>query len=1010
MAERPRSQSYYDADRDVYHLSSGRDASESKGDGGKHAAAGAHRGGRPVRALNTALRSKDAALQTLDAEVLSANRKLREAEARNRYHEENLRAALSAAAARHRDQVENLKAHAHKAARVLKARVAKAEKQRKDARAEVGRAGLERDELQRALDEARAARGRGLGEVEALTARVGLLTRKLEISRSTRQDERKHSQQVEINLREIGSRLENVLRENRRLQGLRRDDDRSRDSIIETHGKHMRALTEQLDARSKQLMNCEQKKSEAIASRDEALSMLDALRMGHETKLEGRDTVLSRQRDEIAQLKDSLAKRDRDGVVQSGRIEQLEREVAQTRRDLDSKSTQLHDLEARLRSEREAEHGMSASKAEAMGRLAGMERAAQEQADTIARLREDLAAERDRASKQFHQDAARTAALERELAASRSSATHQTDVEHARGDVAEQRARDLERQVRTLEAALEVARNDSARGVSGGAGELGEELRRLHGELDKKDLVIAQKDKELAVCQQQVKDLEAEVARRTLRAAGMAADKIQTEKARLQEDALYEKRRLEDEMREKERLLAERRKQLEEEAHEREMRDRVAAERRKWEDERQREHERAHAHKAKDLKINGDDDSNIGETEKARQERWELMERMQQMEREMDDQMAAKKLQNASTRSNKLHPRAPMGHPDKHRRGSSHHHAVALAKSVPAPKIPDAEKMLGFDKRTGGEQMDERSEKALRELINRADALREEAIVRKVGSPELIERVEALTLELAERIAIECYDVGEHLYEIMDDAHPVLMQATMRQRAPRARARDVADAKNTIAATMSVARSRVRAALHLSRDGVLYWLLSLYGNVAALLQGLRQPDSALIPYDDASGRRKQMKRELQPVAGKLSSRKRKKRKKKSKRFRKGGTEAVDSDDENTGQDDPNSIVASRDLVRVCSNQWTERRWPSAESGMLSEVRAAVEKAAEDEYWRRYAEAMSDDPERHLTSERDGSRVDVDEPNANAVFWQLLVSRRGFRCSGVFSVFFFFFFS
>ena len=34
--------------------------------------------------------------------------------------------------------------------------------------------------------------------------------------------------------------------------------------------------------------------------------MLDALRMGHETKLEGRDTVLSRQRDEIAQLKDSI--------------------------------------------------------------------------------------------------------------------------------------------------------------------------------------------------------------------------------------------------------------------------------------------------------------------------------------------------------------------------------------------------------------------------------------------------------------------------------------------------------------------------------------------------------------------------------------------------------------------------------------------------------------------------------------------------------------------------------
>jgi hypothetical protein len=969
MASRHRSQSYYDADRDVYHLSSSSSSSssESKDNAVRP----------PARAqLNTAL-------HTLDAEVLSSHLKLREAEARNRYHSDNLKAALSTAASRHRAQMQALKASAHKAARALKARAEKADRRRKDARAEAGRVARERDELRVALEEARGGRTRGRGEIEALTARVGLLTRELDAARETRQDERKHSQQVEINLREIGSRLENVVRENRRLQGLRRDDNRSRDGVLETHGKHMRALTEQLDARSKQLMDCERKKAEAMASRDEALSALDAFRMGHETTLEGRDSVLARQRAEIAQLKDGLAQRDRDGVVQGGRIEHLEREVARASDDLDSKSTQLRDLEARLRSERAAEHGVSASAAEAMGRIAGMERAAQEQTDTIARLRDDLATERDRAAKQSQHEAARTAALERELAASRSNATHQTDMEHARSEVVVQHASDLERQVRTLEAALEVARSTGTGGGGGGggAGELGEELRRLHGELDKKDFVIAQKDKELAVCQQQVKDLEAEVARRTLRAAGMAADKIQTEKARLQEDALYEKRRLEEEMREKERVLADREKQLEEEAHEREMRERVAAERRKWEEQQQQEHEQAQAAQHQVQEHHGNN-----EMEEARQERWKLMERMQQMEQEMDDQMAAKRLRNASARSNKLHPKAPLGHPDMHRRGSSHHHAVALAASVPAPKIPDAEKMLGFDKRAGGEQIDERSEKALRELINRADALREEAVVRKVGSPELIERVEALTLELAERIAIECYDVGEHLYEIMDDAHPVLMQATMRQRAPRARARDVADAKNTIAATMSVARSRVRAALHLSRDGVLYWLLSLYGNVAALLQGLRQPDSALIPYDDAPGGRL-TKRELRPVAGKFSSRK---KKNSSKRFRKGGG-AADSEDNETGQDDPNSIVASRDLVRVCSNQWTERRWPSAESGMLSEVRAAVEKAAEDEYWRRYAEAISDDPERHLTSERDGSRVDVDEPNANTVFWQLLVS-------------------
>ena len=86
-------------------------------------------------------------------------------------------------------------------------------------------------------------------------------------------------------------------------------------------------------------------------------------------------------------------------------------------------------------------------------------------------------------------------------------------------------------------------------------------------------------------------------------------------------------------------------------------------------------------------------------------------------------------------------------------------------------------------------------------------------------------------------------------------------------------------------------------------------------------------------------------------------------------------------------DDPNVIVASRDLVKVCSNQWTERRWPSESSGILNEVRAAVEKAAEDEYWRRYAEAMSNG--KHVTGERDSSSSTIEDSDANKLFWELL---------------------
>ena len=54
--------------------------------------------------------------------------------------------------------------------------------------------------------------------------------------------------------------------------------------------------------------------------------------------------------------------------VQSGRIEHSESEVKERRAELDAKSAAIRDLETLLQSEREAEHGMSASKAEALAR------------------------------------------------------------------------------------------------------------------------------------------------------------------------------------------------------------------------------------------------------------------------------------------------------------------------------------------------------------------------------------------------------------------------------------------------------------------------------------------------------------------------------------------------------------------------------------------------------------------------------------------------------------------
>ena len=39
---------------------------------------------------------------------------------------------------------------------------------------------------------------------------------------------------------------------------------------------------------------------------------------------------------------------------------------------------------------------------------------------------------------------------------------------------------------------------------------------------------------------------------------------------------------------------------------------------------------------------------------------------------------------------------------------------------------------------------------------------------------------------------------------------------------------------------------------------------------------------------------------------------------------------------------------------------------------------------------RYAAAMSNDPGKHVTAERDASTSSIEEPSANLLFWELLV--------------------
>ena len=174
------------------------------------------------------------------------------------------------------------------------------------------------------------------------------------------------------------------------------------------------------------------------------------------------------------------------------------------------------------------------------------------------------------------------------------------------------------------------------------------------------------------------------------------------------------------------------------------------------------------------------------------------MQRMQEMERNVDGLAKERRVAEVLDKTEKIYSKRKVLE-EKEKESEKWSSSVKT--------LPNVETM----ERSEPEAMDANMEEHLRSLSARAEALREEADVCHVGSPELIERVERLTLELAERIAIETYDVGEHLFEIMDDMHPVLRQSELRTRSRNSRPRDVADAKNTAAAAMSVARTRVRA-------------------------------------------------------------------------------------------------------------------------------------------------------------------------------------------------------
>ena len=130
----------------------------------------------------------------------------------------------------------------------------------------------------------------------------------------------------------------------------------------------------------------------------------------------------------------------------------------------------------------------------------------------------------------------------------------------------------------------------------------------------------------------------------------------------------------------------------------------------------------------------------------------------------------------------------------------------------------------------------------LQSFINRANALRDEAAVG--SSSEILRNTQQLITDVAERIAIETYDTGEYLYDISIEMQPTIAEA-YRLRLANSNSSKIAEIKGKAAAISSVARTRIRAALHLSRDGMLSWLLTIFSNAIKLLIELQTPGQVL---------------------------------------------------------------------------------------------------------------------------------------------------------------------
>jgi hypothetical protein len=905
--------SFYDAENDKYYL---RDPSSAPG----------HSERAPLHALNGALKEKTVVNERLQRALQDAQSRVTTLEHNRTDAVRKSKTAMAARTKAHSAAMAALRSSLQREAKAAKERSAKAQKKCALLSDRVEALSSDYNTAKVRLDTVSAERERATAGNARLMHQVQVLTKKLQQASRGNEDKRGRVAELEQAVMRLGSRVEATTKENKRLREQQQRESKGRADLMEERGDQLTALAAQLEKRTTQLGAVEYEKAQSdatiaqlraeIASYRDVSSTIKASKKKAMASIEAAVDVVKKQLDASenrrAELKDAnerLAAEVEKGRKQHAaametfrggqeNLRLVEEKAERTQIRLENEIKANADLQAQLREANVKEGSELTQLHNVRGKL---EAAEKERADCMV--------EKARVAESNKRLEAANADLKRELQGLQERLLQEEVSLHHKIEEEKSKERILENAVK----ASVAERQDHDSHHREAAVRICRRMNKLRKKCGKAQAVV----RWLSAHNRSLK-------------ADVSASNDQVEALRA---ALGRERRAEDTGGEERAKI-----ELDEAAR-----------------------EKATAQEEKVAKQQAADD-----------------ERMQRLFAEEQARQAAVAAVAAALQAEKqAHVAEAQATPAP---ASSAQATPAPASPAPSTIVPVASPM-GSPNRDYSSYIDEEEEADVRDetlrasafedrpgvsvsweevplpsgdaegflqsFIKRANSLRDAA--NDLVTHDLVLSTKTLVADIAERIAIETYDSGEYLYDISMEMQPSLEEAK-RLRLANSNAGKIAEIKNESAAVASVAQTRVRAALHLSRDGMLSWLLTIFGNAIKLLAELETPgqvNEEEIDDGDMKGKAKAAR-----------------------------SHAI-------------LAASSEELIRICSEQWTKRRWPHTDpnANMLDEVRADVQVAAEEEYWRRYVETVRG---KHvgLDNVREEG-ASIDEPDSNVNFWKYL---------------------